>query len=446
MLEPQSTALFLLLMLAFGGLVVCAVLAKQPVFRLLAACLAFVPAMLFGVAAVNKYYGYYETWSSVVADFTSRGVQNIPQVSAAGAGSAQQFNAPPGQFDQLTAGCPDRCGDRGEDDWHHQPPHPRRTHVPAAAVLPEAVRELSFPCRRAIHGQPGQPEDWLAALDVQATMESLIAEHLADPAVLVMPDVNGGRRISLQCVNQVGGPADDTFVALDVPRFVAARIRVQAPGRAWGIAGYSEGGFCAANLALRDPQQFGFAGVISGYFQPMFNRVEYKHTIRGVDPFGHNSALRRQNNPMDVLRGLPAGSRVPQFWVAAARAVRVDVLSAIAFVALLRAQDPATPLTITPNGAHNAVAWRSMILPMLEWMTPRLAAAAAAQGCQACVPPVGAAAPVAPVASPTPTPSRPVARQNQGGARGRATPRAGATRPAALDAGRLPGTALRATG
>ena len=36
-LEPQSTAIFLLLMLTFGALVVCAVLAKQPVFRLLAA-------------------------------------------------------------------------------------------------------------------------------------------------------------------------------------------------------------------------------------------------------------------------------------------------------------------------------------------------------------------------------------------------------------------------
>ncbi len=446
MLEPQSTALFLLLMLVFGGLVVCAVLAKPPVFRLLAACLAFVPAMLFGVAAVNKYYGYYETWSSVVADFTSRGVQNIPQISAAGAGSAQQFKHLLGNSinSQQAAQTGAVIGVKMTGITSHL------TRDVLMYLPPQYFQRqyasYRFPAVELIHGQPGQPEDWLAALDVQATMESLIAEHLADPAVLVMPDVNGGRRISLQCVNQVGGPADDTFVALDVPRYVAARIRVQAPGRAWGIAGYSEGGFCAANLALRDPQQFGFAGVISGYFQPMFNRVEYKHTIRGVDPFGHNSALRRQNNPMDVLRGLPAGSRVPQFWVAAARAVRVDVLSAIAFVALLRAQDPATPLTITPNGAHNAVAWRSMILPMLEWMTPRLAAAAAAQGCQACVPPVGAAAPVAPVASPTPTPSRPVARQNQGGARGRATPRAGATRPAALDAGRLPGTALRATG
>ena len=62
MLEPQSTALFILLMVSFGALLWWLLGARQPVFRVLAACLAFIPAAAFGVAAVNKYYGYYETW------------------------------------------------------------------------------------------------------------------------------------------------------------------------------------------------------------------------------------------------------------------------------------------------------------------------------------------------------------------------------------------------
>ena len=78
---------------------------------------------------------------------------------------------------------------------------------------------------------------------------------------------------------------------------------------------------------------------------------------------------------------------MPQFWVGAARASRADVLSAIAFVALLRARDPATPLRITSDGAHNAVAWRSMIPPMLEWMTPRLAEVVGSRGCSGCLGP-----------------------------------------------------------
>ncbi len=386
-LEPQSTALFLLLMAVFGALVVWAVLAKQPVFRLLAACLAFTPAMLFGVAAVNKYYGYYETWGAVLADFTSRGVQNIPQVPATGPDSAQQFdhllgssiNAQQAALSGAEIGLK-VTGARSKISRNviiYLPPQ----------YFQKQYANYRFPAIELIHGQPGEPQDWIAALDVPTTLQDLVTAHLAQPVVLVMPDVNGGRAISLQCLNQVGGAADDDFVAFDVPNFVAARLRVQSPGRAWGIAGYSEGGYCAANLALRHPGRFGSAGVMSGYFRPMADRVEYSHVIRHVDPFRHDAQLRRQNTPIEMLRHLPAGSQMPQFWVGAARASRADVLSAIAFVALLRARDPATPLRITSDGAHNAVAWRSMIPPMLEWMTPRLAEVVGSRGCSGCLGP-----------------------------------------------------------
>ena len=62
MFEPQGIAFFVLLLLIFAGLLVWLAVAKQIAFRVLAACLAFIPAMLFGVAAVNRYYNYYQTW------------------------------------------------------------------------------------------------------------------------------------------------------------------------------------------------------------------------------------------------------------------------------------------------------------------------------------------------------------------------------------------------
>ncbi len=72
MLEPQSTALFVLLIAMFGVLMWRTLAARRTTFRVLAACLAFVPAMTFGVLAVNKYYGYYQTWGSMVADLTQQ--------------------------------------------------------------------------------------------------------------------------------------------------------------------------------------------------------------------------------------------------------------------------------------------------------------------------------------------------------------------------------------
>src|ERR1700733_11954800 len=98
--EPQSNALFFLLIVIFIALAWWMVATKHLLFRLLAGCLAFLPAMTFGVMAVNKYYGYYPTWSAAWADITNQGVNapsRLPQTTlAAGrrrAGSQDQGSA-----------------------------------------------------------------------------------------------------------------------------------------------------------------------------------------------------------------------------------------------------------------------------------------------------------------------------------------------------------------
>ena len=88
-----------------------------------------------------------------------------------------------------------------------------------------------------------------------------------------MPDANGGRGISLQCLNQHRGPQDDTYLAKDLPDYICHHLRVQPLGAGWGIAGYSEGGFCAANLGLQHGSIFNDAAVLSGYFRPDLNQL-----------------------------------------------------------------------------------------------------------------------------------------------------------------------------
>ena len=82
--EPQGTGFFLLLLVVFGGLLVWVALARQLVFRVFAGCLAFLPAMVFGVAAVNKFYDYYQTWGGMINDLTGQGVSSIPKYAAPG--------------------------------------------------------------------------------------------------------------------------------------------------------------------------------------------------------------------------------------------------------------------------------------------------------------------------------------------------------------------------
>ena len=243
MFEPQGIAFFVLLLLIFAGLLVWLAVTKQIAFRVLAACLAFIPAMLFGVAAVNRYYNYYQTWSSIKADFTNQGVASQPQVPhAAGkdGNTISRLNLSPQARSEAT-----QTGYLFETVVKGRLSGISRTvyiYLPPQYFLARYAT-YRFPAIELLHGSPGNPEQWIDPMNILPTLDGMTAVHKADPVVLVMPDTNGGQNYSLQCLNAVGGVKDATYVADDVPNFVAASYRVQPPGLgAWALAGLSEGG------------------------------------------------------------------------------------------------------------------------------------------------------------------------------------------------------------
>ena len=380
MFEPQGTGLFLLLMVVFGGLLVWMALARQIVFRVFAACLAFLPAMLFGIAAVNKFYDYYQTWGGMINDLTGQGVSSIPKYAAGDKGTSRQFDQNIG-----------RVTSRGEDA---QVGYLFQTSITGArshltrdvyVYLPpqyfqKAYRHYKFPVIELLHGSPGGPEAWVDVMGVIPTFLGLLQSHPGDAAVLVMPDTDGGRQYELQCLNDPGGIQDLTFTALDVPRAIARIARVQPPGRAWGLAGYSEGGYCAANIALQDPAGYGAAGVLSGYFSPVPSHVPAGGRTGGqprlVNVFLGRPGLQLINTPRAYVTRVPASQALPAFWLAAGAQDKPDVTAAVNFRQLLRTRVANVPLVVIPGG-HQGSVWRAALGPMLRWMTPQLAQEAA---------------------------------------------------------------------
>jgi enterochelin esterase-like enzyme len=377
--EPQSTLFFLLMMAFFGAMVWWLIVAKQVVFRVLAACLAFVPAMLFGVAAVNKYYDYYQNWNSAIADITSQAAPAAAQ-HPAHPQSTQNLSRFLGQSIDVQAaeqsGYTLHLWVAGKRSGITRSVY---VYLPPQYFAP-GFSTYRFPVIELLHGFPGQPQDWISVLDITTTLAKLVSEGQAKPAVLVMPDANGGRGISLQCLNQVNGPQDATYLAQDLPADISQTLRVQPPGRAWGIAGYSEGGFCAANLGLRFANTYGYAAVLSGYFKPSDNQLN--HPEREVSPFGGNARLQRLNTPEDLLQSLPPGTPVPHFWIAAGRAGGGDVRNAEVFQQLLQNRQPAVTLKFVAGG-HTMFTWRQLMAPMLRWITPNIAAQAVQQDARA---------------------------------------------------------------
>jgi enterochelin esterase-like enzyme len=370
MLEPQSTFLFVLLVLAFGGLIWWLVVTHRVALKIVAACLSFFVAFSFGVLAVNKYFAYYSTWGAAVADFTNASPNQGPEESAANLYSGSRTSASALAHEKfflrlaLTEGYTEGFKLDGPLS------HIKRTayiYFPPQYFMP-AYKHHDFPVIELVHGQPGEPLDWINVVGVTEDMLNLINEGKAKPAVLVMPDANGGNTISLQCLNQVGGPQDLTYMALDVPEIVYHTFkRLQPPGLGWGVAGYSEGGYCAANMALRYRYRYGFSASLSGYFTPVDNKLPGK--ARPVSPFGNNRALQQENTPLWEVNHLAPGALLPQFWLGAGSGDRLDVENATLFQQELNLHEGNVPLDIYPGGGHTMGTWHAEVPPMLIWMT-----------------------------------------------------------------------------
>jgi enterochelin esterase-like enzyme len=377
-LGPQGTLFLVLLVLAFGGLITWVALANQVVFRVIAACLAFIPAMAFGIFAVNKYYDYYQTWGALYSDLSGQST-SIPHLTAAGLGKGTA-----GSLKSLIGTANDSQIDQQYGLLFSADIAGPHTHISRTAYvyLPpqyfqKAYASYRFPAIELLHGSPGDPQAWVNVMNVVPIYLNAMATGKAKPAVLVMPNTDGGEQYGLQCLNDPGGVPDMTYVAHEVPDWAAANLRVMPPGVAWGVAGYSEGGYCAANIALQNPTLFGYAGSLSGYFSPVESQVPLDGKAGGtpvdVNDFAHSKKLLLLNSPDEYITRVPVTVSVPQFFLAAGATDVGDVQAAELFKQELLLRDADVPLMIVPGGGHQAMVWRAALTPMFDWMTPQLA-------------------------------------------------------------------------
>jgi hypothetical protein len=382
-LEPQGTFFLFLLVLAFGGLVTWLALARHVAIRVLAAFLAFLPAAVFGIAVVNKYYDYYQTWGSLFSDVTGSGAQAVPELAQPGATQVQPGTLGVAISKSANSALSARVGYLFRASVTGHASHLTRdvyVYLPPQYFQP-AYRHYRFPAIELLHGSPGSPLAWINVMDTIPIYQRLLAAREADPAVLVMPETNGGGNYSLQCLNvPPHGPLDMTFIGTEVPEWAARDLRVMPPGPAWGIGGYSEGGFCAANIGLQDHQRFGFAAIMSGYFAPGGGHLPAGGRPGAPPVFVSNvfagyPKLEALNTPQDYIQRFPIGQYPPGIWLAVGGSDRADLQAAQAFQQYAMLRLTTVPLIVVNGGGHQAAVWRAAMPALLRWMTPQLAAA-----------------------------------------------------------------------
>ena len=300
--------------------------------------------MSTGVVAVNDYFGYYTSWSEAYA----------------------------GTFGGATH-------DQGHD--RHPPDRPGaecaavgccRWTSPATAAASAGVvwstcrrntgcaqyRTVRFPVVELMHGTPGSPRSWTVEFDIARTIDTLLAQRAIGPMVFVMPDITQGRS-QQECLNY-GRMRDDTYVSHDVVADIERRFRVTHDRSQWAAVGYSSGGYCAANLALRHRHDYGAVASLDGYYWPGDGPA--------IKRLAGDPLAQRENDPLGTAETLRAGTvPMPQFWVSAGTGSADDYNSAKIFVTALSRLEGVT-FVAQPGANHNFYAWRDQMSQALRWL------------------------------------------------------------------------------
>ena len=140
------------------------------------------------------------------------------------------------------------------------------------------------PARRS----PAGPAAFLATVRMGVVEDELVALHRARPMILVMPFGSTGSFTDKEWANGVRQhEAWETFLARDVVRAVDARYRTIRGGRGRALAGLSEGGYAALNIAIHHPRRVPRRRELV--------RLRARRPV--VSVFGHDEALMARNSP-----------------------------------------------------------------------------------------------------------------------------------------------------
>jgi S-formylglutathione hydrolase FrmB len=163
---------------------------------------------------------------------------------------------------------------------------------PAYAADPRPL----LPVLVLLPGQPGGPEDWFIAGKAAEAMDNFASQHHGLAPVVVVADPNGSTFANTLCQDTGRGNAE-TYLAKDVPAWIEANLQVDTDHKAWGVGGYSYGGTCALQLAIRAPEVYPSFIDISGRNEPTLS----SQRDPADEAFSGDASASTQINPLDIL-------------------------------------------------------------------------------------------------------------------------------------------------
>ena len=231
-----------------------------------------------------------------------------------------------------------------------------------AAYLPNgyASSNLRYPVLYLLHGAGGNMCEWIDKAGIQRTADALVASGDIPPTVIIMPDagtswyVDGKEKMETAIVNELIPDVEKRF-----------RVLVNRDGRL--IAGLSMGGYGAMRFALRYPEMFAAAGLLS----PAIYNPEPPEGSSARDAFGtpayDPSVWKAHNYPALMEDYLAKNKPVPMYINSGDDDEFLLGFQAVRFYELLREHEQPAELRIV-DGAHSFSVWESTIGDALKYM------------------------------------------------------------------------------
>jgi enterochelin esterase-like enzyme len=331
-----------------------------------------VVAVVAVLVLINNYFGLYSSWDDLLGRTPSGSVAGALDPlaspgrtpSPSGSSPARGASDAPQVAPQVpwTGGTP--AGFAAISEPHSflaqvtvpGNPAPMSLYVSLPAqYFDPAYAHKALPVVELFHGYPGSPTTWYHAMAVLQRLDQATASG-GTPFVLVIPQISVPGSPDLECTDLPGQPQVATFLTQEVHQVVTTHFRVRADRAGWGLMGYSEGGYCAAQLLLRHPDLFSAGVSISGYDTPESSYFDAYPALRQAGSLSHLLASRP-----DVALLASASLQDPQ--------------SAGSLTGLSRSARPPTVVktVVYAQGGHNTSDWSAALPTYFLWLSTRLA-------------------------------------------------------------------------
>jgi enterochelin esterase-like enzyme len=238
---------------------------------------------------------------------------------------------------------------------------PARIYFPAA-YFDAATPNRTFPVVEFLTGYYGGLDVFQRNMSGNKVMDDLIAKKKLQPTILVIPEQNPHLPADSECVDAVRGDKADTYLSQDVPDVLRAELRVGHQRSSWALMGYSTGGFCAANLALRHPETYSAVIGLAGYFHAITDSST-------GDLYKGRKDVKLANTPTHTI-GLPRKYPI-SFYLTSSSGDGEGMRGLKEFTPLIKAPDRLTNLVVG-KGGHNMRSWRQALPGAFEWISKTL--------------------------------------------------------------------------